>query len=118
MFGWSLEHTEAVVKGSIAPQTNAALGLAPMLVRDHPLFTMEPLVERVCKALGDRMSSGTISFNKVPSQAQDTLRKVTRTAHSRGKQFGVAPSIQPISFPEAPEGLTVNGASSARASSR
>lgn len=106
------------MKGAIAPQTNAALGLAPMLVRDHPFFTMEPLVERVCKALGGRMSSGTISFKKIPSQAQDTLRKVTRTAHSGGKQFGVAPSIQPISFPEAPQGLTVNGAPSVRASGR
>lgn len=35
-----------------------------------------------------------------------------------GKQFGVAPSIQPISFPEAPEGLTVTGAPSVRASGR
>lgn len=37
--------------------------------------------------------------------AQDDLRKVTRIAYSMVKQFGMAPSIGPISFPEAQEGL-------------
>lgn len=37
--------------------------------------------------------------------AQDDLRKVTRIAYSMVKQFGMAPSIGPVSFPEAQEGL-------------
>nr|XP_045238517.1 paraplegin isoform X5 [Macaca fascicularis] len=37
--------------------------------------------------------------------AQDDLRKVTRIAYSMVKQFGMAPGIGPISFPEAQEGL-------------
>ncbi|XP_045746506.1 paraplegin isoform X1 [Mirounga angustirostris] len=105
LVGWLLEHTEAVMKVSIAPRTNAALGFAQMLPRDQHLFTKEQLFERMCMALGGRVSE-SISFNKVTSGAQDDLRKVTRIAYSMVKQFGMAPSIGPVSFPEAQEGLT------------
>ncbi|XP_008561624.1 PREDICTED: paraplegin isoform X3 [Galeopterus variegatus] len=104
LVGWLLEHTEAVMKVSIAPRTNAALGFAQMLPRDQHLFTQEQLFERMCMALGGRASEA-ISFNKITSGAQDDLRKVTRMAYSMVKQFGMAPSIGPISFPEAQEGL-------------
>ncbi|XP_040299282.1 mitochondrial inner membrane m-AAA protease component paraplegin isoform X2 [Herpailurus yagouaroundi] len=105
LVGWLLEHTEAVMKVSIAPRTNAALGFAQMLPRDRRLFTREQLFERMCMALGGRVSE-SISFNKVTSGAQDDLRKVTRIAYSMVRQFGMAPSIGPVSFPEAQEGLT------------
>uniref|UniRef100_A0A5F7Z916 SPG7 matrix AAA peptidase subunit, paraplegin n=1 Tax=Macaca mulatta TaxID=9544 RepID=A0A5F7Z916_MACMU len=104
LVGWMLEHTEAVMKVSIAPRTNAALGFAQMLPRDQYLFTKEQLFERMCMALGGRASEA-LSFNKVTSGAQDDLRKVTRIAYSMVKQFGMAPGIGPISFPEAQEGL-------------
>ncbi|XP_016076543.1 PREDICTED: paraplegin isoform X4 [Miniopterus natalensis] len=104
LVGWLLEHTEAVMKVSITPRTNAALGFAQMLPRDQHLFTKEQLFERMCMALGGRVSEA-ISFNKVTSGAQDDLRKVTRIAYSMVKQFGMAPSIGPVSFPEAQEGL-------------
>nr|XP_019598208.1 PREDICTED: paraplegin isoform X2 [Rhinolophus sinicus] len=104
LVGWLLEHTEAVMKVSIAPRTNAALGFAQMLPRDQYLFSKEQLFERMCMALGGRVSE-SISFNKVTSGAQDDLRKVTRIAYSMVKQFGMAPSIGPVSFPDAQEGL-------------
>uniref|UniRef100_A0A673UW46 SPG7 matrix AAA peptidase subunit, paraplegin n=1 Tax=Suricata suricatta TaxID=37032 RepID=A0A673UW46_SURSU len=104
LVGWLLEHTEAVMKVSIAPRTNAALGFAQMLPRDQHLFTREQLFERMCMALGGRVSEA-ISFNKVTSGAQDDLRKVTRIAYSMVKQFGMAPNIGPVSFPEAQEGV-------------
>nr|XP_031297364.1 paraplegin-like isoform X2 [Camelus dromedarius] len=105
LVGWLLEHTEAVMKVSIAPRTNAALGFAQMLPRDQHLFTKEQLFERMCMALGGRASE-SISFNRVTSGAQDDLRKVTRIAYSMVKQFGMAPRIGPVSFPDAQEGLT------------
>ncbi|TKC38605.1 hypothetical protein EI555_010142 [Monodon monoceros] len=103
LVGWLLEHTEAVGKVSIAPRTNAALGFTQILPRDQHLFTREQLFERMCMALGGRASE-SISFNRVTSAAQDDLRKVTRIAYSMVKQFGMAPGIGPISFPEAQDG--------------
>uniref|UniRef100_A0A8C0X738 AAA+ ATPase domain-containing protein n=1 Tax=Castor canadensis TaxID=51338 RepID=A0A8C0X738_CASCN len=105
LVGWLLEHTEAVMKVSIAPRTNAALGFAQMLPRDQYLFTKEQLFERMCMALGGRAAEA-ISFSKVTSGAQDDLRKVTLIAYSMVKQFGMAPRIGPVSFPEAQEGVT------------
>uniref|UniRef100_A0A287CY55 SPG7 matrix AAA peptidase subunit, paraplegin n=1 Tax=Ictidomys tridecemlineatus TaxID=43179 RepID=A0A287CY55_ICTTR len=104
LVGWLLEHTEAVMKVSIAPRTNAALGFSQMLPRDQHLFTTEQLFERMCMALGGRAAEA-ISFSRVTSGAQDDLKKVTRIAYSMVKQFGMAPGIGPVSFPEAQEGF-------------
>uniref|UniRef100_A0A6I8PI80 SPG7 matrix AAA peptidase subunit, paraplegin n=1 Tax=Ornithorhynchus anatinus TaxID=9258 RepID=A0A6I8PI80_ORNAN len=99
LVGWLLEHTEAVMKVSIAPRTNAALGFAQILPKDQYLFTKEQLFEKMCMALGGRVSEA-ISFNKVTSGAQDDLRKVTKIAYAMVKQYGMVPTIGPVSFPE------------------
>uniref|UniRef100_A0A8U7MNI1 SPG7 matrix AAA peptidase subunit, paraplegin n=1 Tax=Corvus moneduloides TaxID=1196302 RepID=A0A8U7MNI1_CORMO len=88
LVGWLLEHTEAVMKVSIAPRTNAALGFAQILPREQYLFTKEQLLERMCMALGGE------------SGAQDDLKKVTKIAYSMVKQYGMVPSIGQISFPD------------------
>uniref|UniRef100_A0A8C3UUM9 Mitochondrial inner membrane m-AAA protease component paraplegin n=2 Tax=Catharus ustulatus TaxID=91951 RepID=A0A8C3UUM9_CATUS len=100
LVGWLLEHTEAVMKVSIAPRTNAALGFAQILPREQYLFTKEQLLERMCMALGGRVAEA-ITFNKVTTGAQDDLKKVTKIAYSMVKQYGMVPSIGQISFPDA-----------------
>uniref|UniRef100_A0A8C9U4P3 SPG7 matrix AAA peptidase subunit, paraplegin n=1 Tax=Scleropages formosus TaxID=113540 RepID=A0A8C9U4P3_SCLFO len=102
LVGWLLEHTEAVMKVSIAPRTNAALGFAQILPRDQYLFTKEQLFERMCMALGGRAAEA-ITFNKVTTGAQDDLRKVTRVAYSMVKQYGMVDSVGQVSFPETVE---------------
>ncbi|KAG5849321.1 hypothetical protein ANANG_G00108980 [Anguilla anguilla] len=120
LVGWLLEHTEAVMKVSIAPRTNAALGFAQILPRDQYLFTKEQLFERMCMALGGRASEA-ITFNKVTTgeapvrhrwapplrscalAPRDDLRKVTRVAYSMVKQYGMVPSVGQVSFPETEE---------------
>ncbi|KAJ3593888.1 hypothetical protein NHX12_006221 [Muraenolepis orangiensis] len=102
LVGWLLEHTDAVMKVSIAPRTNAALGFSQMLPRDQYLFSTEQLFERMCMALGGRASEA-ITFNKVTTGAQDDLRKVTRVAYSMVKQYGMSPAVGHISFPEGEE---------------
>uniref|UniRef100_A0AAY5EHP6 Mitochondrial inner membrane m-AAA protease component paraplegin n=1 Tax=Electrophorus electricus TaxID=8005 RepID=A0AAY5EHP6_ELEEL len=102
LVGWLLEHTEAVMKVSIAPRTNAALGFAQILPKDQYLFTKEQLFERMCMALGGRVSEA-ITFNKVTTGAQDDLRKVTRVAYSMVKQYGMVPTVGHVSFPDTEE---------------
>lgn len=99
LVGWLLEHTDAVMKVSIAPRTNALLGFAQILPRDQYLFTKEQLCERMCMALGGRVAE-SITFNKVTTGAQDDLRKVTRVAYDMVKQYGMVPSIGQVSFPD------------------
>ncbi|XP_060643888.2 mitochondrial inner membrane m-AAA protease component paraplegin isoform X1 [Anolis sagrei] len=100
LVGWLLEHTEAVMKVSIAPRTNAALGFAQILPKDQYLFTKDQLFERMCMALGGRVSEA-ITFNKVTTGAQDDLRKVTKIAYSMVKQYGMVPNVGYLSFPDA-----------------
>ncbi|NXU54000.1 SPG7 protein, partial [Turnix velox] len=99
LVGWLLEHTEAVMKVSIAPRTNAALGFAQILPREQYLFTKEQLLERMCMALGGRVAEA-ITFNKVTTGAQDDLKKVTQIAYSMVKEYGMVPTIGQISFPD------------------
>ncbi|KAM9816853.1 mitochondrial inner membrane m-AAA protease component paraplegin [Neosynchiropus ocellatus] len=102
LVGWLLEHTEAVMKVSIAPRTNAALGFAQILPRDQYLFTKDQLYERMCMALGGRAAEA-ITFNKVTTGAQDDLRKVTRVAYSMVKQYGMCDSVGQVSYPDSAE---------------
>uniref|UniRef100_A0A4W3JVU3 Mitochondrial inner membrane m-AAA protease component paraplegin n=1 Tax=Callorhinchus milii TaxID=7868 RepID=A0A4W3JVU3_CALMI len=102
LVGWLLENTEAVLKISIAPRTNAALGFSQMLPRDQHLFTKEQLIERMCMALGGRVAEA-ITFNKVTTGAQDDLRKTTKVAYSMVKSYGMVEGIGHISFPETEE---------------
>uniref|UniRef100_A0A8D2J7B4 SPG7 matrix AAA peptidase subunit, paraplegin n=1 Tax=Varanus komodoensis TaxID=61221 RepID=A0A8D2J7B4_VARKO len=88
---------------SIAPRTNAALGFAQILPRNQHLFTTDQLFERMCMALGGRVSEA-ISFNKVTTGAQDDLRKVTKIAYSMVKQYGMVPAVGPLSFPDLESG--------------
>ncbi|KAJ7312121.1 hypothetical protein JRQ81_006463 [Phrynocephalus forsythii] len=106
LVGWLLEHTEAVLKVSIAPRSNAALGFAQMLPRDQYLFTTEQLFERMCMALGGRVSEA-ITFNRVTTGAQDDLRKVTKIAYSMVKQYGMSPSVGNLSFPDGDVGREI-----------
>ncbi|XP_037545763.1 paraplegin isoform X2 [Nematolebias whitei] len=99
LVGWLLEHTEAVMKVSIAPRTNAALGFAQILPREQFLFTKEQLFQRMCMALGGRAAEAII-FNSVTTGAQDDLRKVTRVAYSMVKQYGMCDGVGQVSFPE------------------
>ncbi|XP_039186938.1 paraplegin [Crotalus tigris] len=103
LVGWLLEHTEVVLKVSIAPRTNAALGFAQILPKDQYLLTKDQLFERICMALGGRVAEA-ITFNKVTTGAQDDLRKVTRIAYSMVKQYGMMPAIGHLSFPERESG--------------
>ncbi|XP_051884508.1 paraplegin isoform X2 [Pristis pectinata] len=102
LVGWLLEHTEAVLKVSIAPRTNAALGFAQILPQEQHLFTKEQLFERMCMALGGRVAEA-ITFNKVTTGAQDDLRKVTKVAYSMVKSYGMVEAIGHVSFPDTEE---------------
>ncbi|GCB78721.1 hypothetical protein scyTo_0016862 [Scyliorhinus torazame] len=102
LVGWLLEHTEAVLKVSIAPRTNAALGFAQILPREQHLFTKEQLFERMCMALGGRVAEA-VTFNRVTTGAQDDLRKVTRVAYSMVKSYGMVETFGHISFPDTEE---------------
>jgi AFG3 family protein len=60
------------------------------------LFTTEQLVDRMCMTLGGRCSE-EIFFGKITTGAQDDLQKITKMAFEICANYGMDPSIGPIS---------------------
>ncbi|XP_071497391.1 mitochondrial inner membrane m-AAA protease component paraplegin-like, partial [Diadema antillarum] len=97
--GWLLEHTDALMKISIVPRANAALGFAQYLPSDQKLYSKEQLFDRMCMALGGRVAEAII-FNKVTTGAQDDLNRVTKMAYAQVRSLGMNDEVGHVSFPE------------------
>ncbi|XP_074644343.1 mitochondrial inner membrane m-AAA protease component paraplegin-like [Tubulanus polymorphus] len=97
LVGWLLEHTDALLKISIVPRTNAALGFAQYMPSDKKLHSKEELFEKMCMALGGRVAESLI-FNRVTTGAQNDLKRVTQLAYTQIRQYGMNNNIGPLSF--------------------
>ncbi|GLH05191.1 Transitional endoplasmic reticulum ATPase TER94 [Gryllus bimaculatus] len=99
LVGWMLRHTDALLKVTIVPRTNQALGFAQYTPSDQRLFSKEELFERMCMALGGRVAE-SLTFNQITTGAQNDLQKVTKMAYAQVRHFGMCDSVGLVSFPE------------------
>ncbi|XP_072014161.1 mitochondrial inner membrane m-AAA protease component AFG3L2-like [Amphiura filiformis] len=95
--GWFLEHADPLLKVSIIPRGQGALGYAQYLPREQYLYTKEQLLDRMCMLLGGRVSE-QIFFNRITTGAQDDLKKVTQLGYSQVVQFGMNEKVGNLSF--------------------
>jgi ATP-dependent metallopeptidase hflB len=98
LIGWLLEHTDALLKISIVPRTLNALGFSQFLPSDQKLHSKEELFDKMCMALGGRVSEAII-FNQISSGAKDDLQKITKMAYAQIKQLGMDDVVGLIAFP-------------------
>ncbi|CAH1269692.1 AFG3L2 [Branchiostoma lanceolatum] len=94
--GWYLEHADPLLKVSIIPR-GKGLGYAQYLPKEQYLYTKEQLLDRMCMALGGRVSE-EIFFNRITTGAQDDLKKVTQSAYAQIVQFGMNEKVGNLSF--------------------
>lgn len=94
--GWFLEHADPLLKVSIIPR-GKGLGYAQYLPKEQYLYTKEQMCDRICMALGGRVSE-QIFFNRITSGAQDDLQKVTRSAYAQVAQLGMSERVGNLSF--------------------
>ncbi|XP_041987157.1 paraplegin [Aricia agestis] len=99
LVGWLLEHTDALLKVTIVPRTNNALGFAQYTTSDQKLYSKEELFDRMCMALGGRAAEA-ITFNSITSGAQNDLQKVTKIAYAQVRIYGMSRTVGLISFPD------------------
>lgn len=99
LVGWLLEHTDALLKVTIVPRTNKALGFAQYTTSDQKLYSKEELFDRMCMALGGRAAEA-ITFNSITTGAQNDLEKVTKIAYAQVRVFGMSPTVGLMSFPD------------------
>lgn len=100
--GWLLKHTDALLKVTIVPRTNMALGFAQYAKSDQKLYCKEELFDRMCMALGGRAAEAIV-FNSITSGAQNDLEKVTKIAYAQIRVYGMSPTVGLLSFPDLKE---------------
>lgn len=95
--GWFLEFADPLLKVSIIPRGQGALGYAQYLPGDIYLLSEQQLKDRMTMALGGRVSE-ELHFSSVTSGASDDLKKVTRMATAMVTQLGMSPKIGWINY--------------------
>jgi AFG3 family protein len=95
--GWFLEHADPLLKVTIVPRGNGALGFAQYLPKELSLYTQSQLNDMMCMALGGRASEQTF-FGGVSTGAADDLQKVTRIAQAQIVNYGMSEKLGNVSY--------------------
>lgn len=105
--GWLLEYADPLLKVSIIPRGQGALGYAQYLPPDQYLISKEQFEHRMIMALGGRVSE-EIHFSHVTSGAHDDFKKVTNMAQAMVTTLGMSEKIGYISYDQSDAAFTVN----------
>lgn len=103
--GWYFEYADPLLKVSIIPRGQGALGYAQYLPAggaDAYLMNMKQLMDRMAMTLGGRVSE-ELNFPTVTSGASDDFNKVTRLATAMVTQWGMSEKIGYMYYPHASE---------------
>ena len=90
--GWFFKYADPLLKVSIIPRGQGALGYAQLVPGDTYLMNINQLMDRMAMALGGRVSE-ELHFDTVTSGASDDFNKVTRTATAMVTKFGMSNKI-------------------------
>jgi AFG3 family protein len=105
--GWFLEHAYPLVKVTIVPRGDAALGYAQYLPKEKYLTVKEEIEDRMAMALGGRAVEELV-FGKISTGALSDLQSVTKMAYSMVSVYGMNDKVGNISFydPQSEGGFT------------
>ncbi|KAK1599807.1 ATP-dependent metallopeptidase HflB [Colletotrichum navitas] len=103
--GWYLKYADPLLKVSIIPRGQGALGYAQYLPQgDAYLMTVQQLMDRMAMTLGGRISE-ELHFPTVTTGASDDFRKVTMMARKMVTQWGMSEKVGPLHFDDDPNTL-------------
>lgn len=95
--GWYLEYAHPLLKVSIIPRGQGALGYAQYLPPDQYLISTKQLIDRMIMTLGGRVSE-ELHFSSVTGGAHDDFKKVTQMAQSMVLRFGMSKKIGMVNY--------------------
>lgn len=95
--GWYLEHADPLLKVTIIPRGEAALGYAQYLPKEQYLYRTEQLYDMMCMTLGGRVAEDIV-FNKISTGAQNDLQRITNMAYGMVTVYGMNEKIGNLSF--------------------
>lgn len=96
--GWYLKYADPLLKVSIIPRGQGALGYAQYLPNsDNYLMNVNQLMDRMAMTLGGRISE-ELHFDTVTSGASDDFNKVTRLATAMVTKWGMSKKLGTLHF--------------------
>jgi AFG3 family protein len=96
--GWYFQYADPLLKVSIIPRGQGALGYAQYLpATDAYLMNVKQLMDRMAMTLGGRVSE-ELHFPTVTTGASDDFKKVTQMASAMVTQWGMSEKLGPLSF--------------------
>ena len=99
--GWFSKFCDPLLKVSIVPRGESALGFAQYLpTEDKHLTTKSQIFDEMCKALGGRVAEELIyGSESISTGAEDDLEKVTKMAYGTIVRYGLGEEVGLVSFP-------------------
>lgn len=97
--GWNLEHTDPLLKVTIIPRGNGALGFAQYLPNEISLRSKDQIEDMVCMALAGRASE-QVNFGKVTTGAANDLQRVTQIVYQMVQVYGMNEKVGQVAFPK------------------
>ena len=96
--GWYFKYADPLLKVSIIPRGQGALGYAQYLpIGDAYLMNVNQLMDRMAMTLGGRISE-ELHFDTVTTGASDDFRKVTAMATKMVTEWGMSEQLGPLHF--------------------
>ncbi|KAK6584430.1 hypothetical protein PZA11_002654 [Diplocarpon coronariae] len=96
--GWYFKYADPLLKVSIIPRGQGALGYAQYLpAGDTYLMNVNQLMDRMAMTLGGRVSE-ELHFESVTSGASDDFKKVTGMATRMVTKWGMSQKLGPLHF--------------------
>jgi len=95
--GWFLEHADPLLKVSIVPRSNGALGFAQYLPEEVSLHSKEAILDKIAVALGGRAAE-ELFVGRISTGAFDDLDKVTKMAYAMVSVYGMNPELGLVSY--------------------
>ncbi|KND93413.1 Mitochondrial respiratory chain complexes assembly protein YTA12 [Tolypocladium ophioglossoides CBS 100239] len=99
--GWFLRHADPLLKVSIIPRGQGALGYAQYLPQDAYLMNTNQLMDRMAMTMGGRVSE-ELHFPTVTTGASDDFKKVSQMARNMVTQWGMSDKVGPVHFENDP----------------
>eukprot|EP00451_Oxyrrhis_marina_P007144 CAMPEP_0204278074 /NCGR_PEP_ID=MMETSP0468-20130131/29659_1 /ASSEMBLY_ACC=CAM_ASM_000383 /TAXON_ID=2969 /ORGANISM="Oxyrrhis marina" /LENGTH=778 /DNA_ID=CAMNT_0051254937 /DNA_START=41 /DNA_END=2377 /DNA_ORIENTATION=+ len=95
--GWFLKHADPLLKVSIVPRANGALGFAQYLPEEMALHSKQAIEDKIAVALGGRAAE-ELFVDEISTGAHDDLDKVTKMAYAMVSTYGMNGPLGLVSF--------------------
>ena len=104
IIGWLSEHVDPMLKVTIVPRSNGALGFTQNLPKEIPLYSQEEMREMLVQLMGGRAAEKLFCGN-MTTGASDDLSKATKLAYGMVAGYGFDEEVGPVNYQQEEEGF-------------